>query len=87
MEANPAPPSSSSLLDLFPGGYSSIQSLLPYAHIFSLRPYSCAFLSPALKLGTRVPRIQLTRLLLVCIGPGRRLFCPPLLFQPFYFDP
>lgn len=87
MEANPALPSPSSLLNLFPGGSSSIQSLLLYADIFSLRPYSCTFLSPALKVGTRVPRIQLTRLLLVCIGPGRRLFCPLLLFQPFYSDP
>lgn len=41
---------------------------------------------PALKLRTRVPQDQLTQLLLVCIGPGRRLSAP-LLFQPFYSDP
>lgn len=36
--------------------------------------------------GTPIPGVQLTRLLLMCIGPARRLFCL-LLFQPFYSDP
>lgn len=61
---------------LFPLVFTQLLPTLPFVRLLHPAPSSRA----------QNPRIQLTRLLLVCIEPGRRFFCP-LLFQPFYSDP
>ncbi|XP_039108251.1 uncharacterized protein LOC120245310 isoform X2 [Hyaena hyaena] len=59
------------------------------SHRHTSSPYA-PIRAPSVRLApspnAQIPRTQLTRLLLACIGPGRRLFCL-LLFQRFNSDP